>query len=143
MNSPYRTASPLPSREVRAEACPVSLRARAAVLGAVVGLLSAVAIATTPACNATTDQIHTTENDGMKLAGCVLGQIFGGNTDPGVIAGQCAGALPNLIVDIIDDFKAKAPDAGIAQASISERDRLLGEAKQKAIAALSRQASGK
>jgi hypothetical protein len=93
------------------------------------------------ACNASTDQIHTTEQDGFKLAGCILGAIFGGVTDPGAIAGQCSGALPSVIVDVIDDFNAKAPDAGAAE--LSPQGKLLADARAKAVAVMAEKAPGK
>jgi len=92
-------------------------------------------------CNASSEQIHTTEQDGMKLAGCILAEVFGGVTDPGAIAGQCAGALPAVIVDVIDDFKAKAPDAGAAVES--PQGMLLAQARTKAVAAMAQGAPGK
>lgn len=104
---------------------------------------ASVAASVVPGCNATSAQISATEADGFKLAGCVLSQVFGGDTDPGGIASQCAGALPALIVDVINDFEAKAPDAGDVAASVTDQHRLLEIAKANAIAALARQSSSK
>lgn len=114
---------------------PITYGAAKKVAGPLVLILGLGAVCSTQtACNATSAQLQTTESDGMKLAGCVLGQIFAGNTDPGSISGQCAGALPSLIVDIINDFEAK-PDAGMGVASASDERALLNTAKQKALAA--------
>ena len=89
------------------------------------------------ACNASTAQVNQTVEDGLKLGGCIVATILGGVTDPAGIAAQCSGALPAVIVDVVDDVEAqKAPDAGVQAAALSTNQRaLLDLAKANAMAA--------
>ena len=93
------------------------------------------------ACNATPEQLHTTEQDSFKLGICIVSTIFGGFTDPGAIAQKCDGALPAVIVDAIDDWTAKRPDAGAA--AMSPEGQRLAEARLKAVTALAKAAPGR
>jgi hypothetical protein len=93
------------------------------------------AMAPVTACNASSAQLQQTEADAFKLAGCVLSTIFAGTTDPLAIGAQCAGALPAVIVDVIEDFQAKPKDAGVGASLDSHTQALLDEAKAKAKAA--------
>lgn len=96
-------------------------------------------------CNATSAQLKQTANDSFKLAGCIAALIFGGITDAGAIAGQCVGALPAVIVDVVNDIEAKSlPAAGAALSPEAEhRLHLLEQAKASAVAKLAEQASSK
>ena len=104
------------------------------------------ALAFVPGCSASQSQIQKTEEDGFKLAGCVLSEIFAGTTDPGAIAGQCWDAAPALIIDIINDFEAQHGDAGAAATLGPEqaaRRALLDKAKAAAVGKLAEKASSK
>lgn len=87
------------------------------------------------ACNATAQQLQQTAVDSFKLAGCIIGQIFSGVTDPGPIASICAGATPAVIVDVVNDIEAQPAGSPELDPSAVARVRLLETAKAKAVAA--------
>jgi hypothetical protein len=88
-------------------------RVRNATLGVMLAIIgSTCCIAETTACHATAAQVEQTFVDGLADAGCILANVFAGNVTPLGIVGACAGATEKVIVDVIDDFYAKAPAAG-------------------------------
>lgn len=97
-------------------------------------------------CDASAQQIQQTATDSFKLAGCILGEVLGGITDAGAIAGVCVGALPAVIVDVIDDFEAKPAAAQLAIIGApltSAQQSLLDAAKASAVTAIAQKAGGK
>ncbi len=95
----------------------------------------AVASAFAPACSASSQQISATVDDSVKLTACVLSVVLSGQTDPMQIGAQCIGAVPALIVQIIDDFEAPHVDAGAASLNVDQA-KLLDEAKRRAMVLL-------
>lgn len=97
-------------------------------------------------CAASPAQLQQTENDAFKLAGCVLSAIIGGMTDPAALAGQCVGALPAVVVDVINDFAEKPVAAQIAIVGSPLTDAQLNNlttALRNAVAAQAQKVGGK
>ena len=71
-------------------------------------------------CNATPAQTVQTFTDGLKTGSCVIGLVLSGVTDISQLL-QCSGATEQLVIDIINDFENRNPDAASAQITLLEQ----------------------
>lgn len=89
------------------------------------------------ACNASSQQIDTTIQDGAKVGVCITVALLSG-ADPL----SCASATETLVVDVINDIEAQPADAGSPPITAAQKSHI-ENVRVDMVARLAKKAAGK